>query len=661
MAGNYWKNNIIRGVMESDDGLITKVLKSSDNKIVFKASFKLSSELIKCVQEKPESFIFSERSRIARLGIQIKCESISYDHIKGENANLTLFASSVIRGYPSSKELNFFFKPGFPVGRLVFCDPKALLTSQEVLKAVKSSELKLPASTTVSNDGNILIRPHNIVCTMKEKINREILGRILLQDDGREILNRYQQSEEVTSIIVPPGKGIITTCSMYLNHHYVVLQSGSKLGKQLSATVLDPIKTRGIRIYLEIVNEGEFPIVNPLIYAKIYRTTKFRINKQINKVPNASASFSYNELRKTEKRFNKVRSLTCKFLNRHIAIIKNNTNKLNSAKILVNGPNKPCKVTRAECVSIKHYASPKSICPAIFATSKISGNETNQLKIIMKYFPNIVEHRDLINIICKGSVNSIYFFEPSFKYGQFLSDRDHNQLSEYYDYKVNVFWVSKLTNCLMISTSRDGKGYFVRPERLQDFHTSMIFAFYGSNMPLSKTGIDRLSKLMDALIKFWGKNIGILTGGGSGVMQQANKLARERGILSGANFLDITDQTMTTDVDFCQVFQSTCRHSRQKWFEVTSFPIFNVGGLGSLEELGITLCNMKLSIIDRLPIILFDTEGNGNFWKGFKSQIWEMISNEKAPKWIKDYIVITNDPEVVIETYRTRLQLFQSK
>jgi predicted Rossmann-fold nucleotide-binding protein len=141
-------------------------------------------------------------------------------------------------------------------------------------------------------------------------------------------------------------------------------------------------------------------------------------------------------------------------------------------------------------------------------------------------------------------------------------------------------------------------------------------------------------------------------------MEQANTLARTRGILSGANFLDITDQSMTTDVDFCQVFQATCRHSRQKWFEVASFPIFNVGGLGSLEELGITLCNMKLSILEQVPVILFDTEGRQGYWNGIDNQIEEMITRGRAPDWIRDNIVITDDPQEVIDAYRSRLQLF---
>jgi hypothetical protein len=186
----------------------------------------------------------------------------------------------------------------------------------------------------------------------------------------------------------------------------------------------------------------------------------------------------------------------------------------------------------------------------------------------------------------------------------------------------------------------------------------MLFAFYGSNQRLSRKGEARLGELLDALIAFWGKNIGIVTGGGSGVMEQANTLARRRGILSGANFLDITDQSMTTDVDFCQVFQSTCRHSRQKWFEIASFPIFNVGGLGSLEELGITLCNMKLSILEPVPVILFDTERSGAFWSGIQAQILEMVRQGRAPAWVADSLVITDDPLTVIRTYRERLQLF---
>jgi predicted Rossmann-fold nucleotide-binding protein len=67
---------------------------------------------------------------------------------------------------------------------------------------------------------------------------------------------------------------------------------------------------------------------------------------------------------------------------------------------------------------------------------------------------------------------------------------------------------------------------------------------------------------------------------------------------------------------------------------------------------------MKLSILDPVPVILFDTEGGGDFWNGIDDQINEMIGRGRAPEWIRDNIVITDDPKTVINVYRQGLQLF---
>jgi predicted Rossmann-fold nucleotide-binding protein len=655
----YKDKHIFRGLLQSNDGIISKVLETSSERITFLTSFGLNDPLIERLKNQPEHIVFSERSRIARLGVRVKSELPSPDNLEGNQVTLTLEASAVIPGYPGLADLHDLFTLGMPVGRLVFCDPEALLTSDEVLEAIQQSELKLPESTTISSDGSILIAPHKVICKLKAPLDREVLSRILLQADGRELLNRYQLQKAVAAVTVSPGEGVITTCSMYLNEHYVVLQSGFELGHNLPATVLDPIKTRGIRIYLEIVNRTKHPIVNPLISAKVYCAAKSKNSAAIKKYVNGTTFYGYDELRRLEKRLDAFKHSTCHFLEKPVAVVSNNGAKLKESRIYSNGPGQPCDVNKAMCAVSRHDYSIKSDCQHIYATSKLDAAiEDKPSALILKYFPNIIEHRDIVNLACEGKVEAIYFYEPSCEHGPFLSQLDHNRLQDYHAFGVEVYWVSGLNGCLMVHTMRDGKGYFVLPQRLADFHKSMLFAFYGSNMRLSENGEKRLGKLMDALIKFWGQHIGIVTGGGSGVMEQANSLARRRGILSGANFLDITDQAMTTDVDFCQVFQATCRHSRQKWFEVASFPIFNIGGLGSLEEFGITLCNMKLSILDPVPVILFDTEGNGDYWKGLEKQIGVMTDRGRAPAWVKDNIVITDDPNVVVEVYRDKLQLF---
>jgi hypothetical protein len=659
MARTRRNNHLFRGLLQSEDGVISRILDVNNRTIRFQTTFGLNEDLVAELKNRPEHIVFSERSRIARLGLQIKCDPPDANSLKGDMITLSLAASAVIPGYPGLDEFKDFFTLGLPVGRLVFCDPEALLSSDEVLAAIERAELKLPESTTISSDGSIVIVPHKVVCRFKEPLDKKTLGRILFREDGRELLNRYQVRNAMPSLTIAPGEGVVTTCSMYLNEHYVVLQSGFALGRNLPATVLDPIKTRGIRIYLEIVNQSHHPIVNPLISAKVYNTAKTRNGLQRRKAAQTSTFYSYRQMREFEKRFNRFSNTTCHFLDKHVAVTFGEADGLEKAKFFLNGPAEECDVTRAMCSLARRDFSPKSECSHVYATSRIE-NALDRIPavLIMKYFPNIIEHRDIINLTCEGKLKALYFYEPSCEHGPFLSQQDHHRLEEYHAFGLEVFWVSGLNDRLMKHTMRDGMGYFVTPERFADFHKSMLFAFYGSNQKLSPKGEAKLGELLEALIEFWGRRIGIVTGGGSGVMEQANTLARERGILSGANFLDITDQSMTTDVDFCQVFQATCRHSRQKWFEIASFPIFNIGGLGSLEELGITLCNMKLSILDPVPVILFDTEGGGEFWNGIDDQINEMVRRGRAPAWIKDSIVITDNPKTVTDVYRQRLQLF---
>jgi hypothetical protein len=132
--------------------------------------------------------------------------------------------------------------------------------------------------------------------------------------------------------------------------------------------------------------------------------------------------------------------------------------------------------------------------------------------VVLKYFPSMMEHRDIINLAYEGKICALYFIEPSCEHGPFLSQLDHARLLEYYAFGLDVFWVSSLNDCLMVHTIRDGKGYFVDPERFADFHKSMLFAFYGSNKSLSDDGNKRLGELLDALVDFGEKISELLQG-----------------------------------------------------------------------------------------------------------------------------------------------------
>jgi predicted Rossmann-fold nucleotide-binding protein len=163
----------------------------------------------------------------------------------------------------------------------------------------------------------------------------------------------------------------------------------------------------------------------------------------------------------------------------------------------------------------------------------------------------------------------------------------------------------------------------------------------------------RITGLVEQLTGFIGPNVGVLTGGGGGVMRLATDQARHKGALTGACFLELEAQPPELGVDFFNTFQESSRHFRQKWFEAADFCIFNVGGVGTLEEIGIEMCNLKLGIRPRVPYVFF----NSRFWGDLRKQLKTMIATKRAPAWIADYILFTDDPAEVVAFYRKKLQV----
>jgi len=136
-------------------------------------------------------------------------------------------------------------------------------------------------------------------------------------------------------------------------------------------------------------------------------------------------------------------------------------------------------------------------------------------------------------------------------------------------------------------------------------------------------------------------------------MRLAADQARSKGALTGACFLELEAQPPELGVDFFNTFQESSRHFRQKWFEVADFCIFNVGGVGTLEEIGIELCNLKLGIRPRVPYVFF----NSKYWADLRRQVREMIRSGRAPAWIEDYILFADNPADVVAFYRKKLQV----
>ena len=105
----------------------------------------------------------------------------------------------------------------------------------------------------------------------------------------------------------------------------------------------------------------------------------------------------------------------------------------------------------------------------------------------------------------------------------------------------------------------------------------------------------------------------IITGGGPGIMEAANKGAREAGVLSiGLNIALPAEQA-------CNVYANktlTFNHFFVRKLMLVKYAIAFVimpGGLGTLDELTEVLTLMQTRKIKPFPVILFDS----TFWQGF--------------------------------------------
>ncbi|MSU73068.1 MAG: DNA-binding protein [Opitutus sp.] len=584
---------------------------------------------------------FTERSSLARIGI----EMLNHGGARVDGNRLELEADAFIfdASFPNAPYWKKLMRLGSPVGRLFHAPAGAKLSTAEIWAALQENRIKLPNTVSIDSLGRVFLTPHQLSYSLSQKLARADFERIVSGHAGRGYLDRVQIRHEASPLTISPRSGILTSCSMYLREHFVVLNQGEgNFGIHTSAVVLDPIKTFGTNVMLEIYNTGDQPVVNPVVSVEVFRA------------PEASDS-TFKALTKKRTRLLTTAAELYRCLDenppqaggearpRTKITVRGQTGTMDNHALFLKAGDELKKIVTVKGGSCGH----RTMIQALDAAPE------NADTLVLDYFPALLEQIELVTRMGDIKLRRIVFRRASRTHGYFLSSDAHARLDTFDAIGVQVYWYDDLTKDLYLHTYKKEHGFFVREEIARKFQESTLLAFYGSAIGLEQQDTDRISALVDKLTNFMGANLGVLTGGGGGVMRLATDQARGKGALTGACFLELEAQPPELGVDFFNTFQESSRHFRQKWFEAADFCIFNVGGVGTLEEVGIELCNLKLGIRPRVPYVFF----NAKFWGDLRRQLRTMIATKRAPAWMADYVLFTDDPDEVVAFYRKKLQV----
>jgi len=630
---NFWS---------SQDGLIHSLKKKNGDLLSLVLAFKPRGPVeMEFMRTHLADLHFTERSSLARIGIEMATTRRAWF----DNGKVFLGVDAFIYdgNFPSAPYFQKMLRPGTAAGRLFYAPEAAKLSSGEIWSAIQDHRIKLPRTVSIDRFGRVFLIPHCVRYTLNPAVTRLQFERVVSGEQGRSFLDKVQIRSEMETLTIPPRSGILTSCSMYLKEHYVVLNRGEgNFGLHCSAVLLDPIKTYGTNIMLEIYNTSDQVVVNPVVSVEVFRapapddTERRRLQGRRKRMfAMSSQIFKHlDESRPAELGAPKPRT--------NVSVVGQSASMDNRTILFAAGNDFARTIKQGDLPPVH-----RTVIEALDHAPEDADT------LVVAYFPNLSEHVELLTRIPRMKLKRVIFRHPSRTHGFFFSTNAHARLDNYFSLGIDTYFYHEETKDLYFHTYKRDCGFFVREEAVRKFMEATTVAFYGSALEIEGDAGKSIENLINSLSEFFGPTVAIMTGGGGGVMGVATERARATGSLTGACFLELEAQPPKLGVDFFNTFQETARHFRQKWFEVSDFCVFNVGGVGTLEEIGIELCNLKLGIRPRIPFVFYSKI----YWKELEAQIGQMIKDGRSPAWLADYILFSDDPKEVVQFFRKTLQV----
>jgi hypothetical protein len=339
-------------------------------------------------------------------------------------------------------------------GAALLCAAGRKADHRRDLASVKANKIKLPNTISIDRDGRVYLTPHQVTYTLNPKLPRGSFERLVAGEAGRAYLDKVQIRREASPLTVPPRSGILTSCSMYLKEHYVVLNQGEgHFGIHTSAVLLDPLKTFGTNVMLEIYNTGDQPVVNPLVSVEIFRAppptdpeTKSiarRRTRLLTTVTDIYQCLDENPPRSTVE----ARPKTTITVRGQSALMEN-------ACLLFQAGSPPSlrgKVAEARL----------DACGFKTIVQALDNAPPDADTLLIDYFPNLFENIELLTRIHEFKLKRIVFRKPSRTHGFFLSSNAHSRLDNFYAIGLDVYWFNTAMGDLYVHTYKKDQGFFI--------------------------------------------------------------------------------------------------------------------------------------------------------------------------------------------------------